>query len=98
MGGIESQGQRGRLIDYFLLGTPECLGFSVGPPSVLVLVWDHQVSWFWCGTTKCLGFGVGPPSVLVLVWDHHVSWFKGGFTIILVQVFGGGATWIVEYL
>ena len=28
------------------LGTPKCLGFSVEPPSVLVLVWNPQVSWF----------------------------------------------------
>ena len=24
----------------------KCLGFSVGPPSVLVLVWNPQVSYF----------------------------------------------------
>ena len=31
---------------HFPLGTPKCLGFTVEPPSVLVLVWYLQVSWF----------------------------------------------------
>ena len=49
---------------HFPLGTPKCLGFSVGPPSVLVSVWDPQVSWFQCGTPKCLVFS----GVSLLYW------------------------------
>ena len=52
-----------------MFGLPrKCLGFSVGPPSVLVLVWSP----------KCLGFSVGPPSVLVVVWGQYYTGFSIG--------------------
>ena len=47
-------------------------------PSVLVLVWEPQVSWLYCGTPKCLGFSVGPPSILFLVWGHYYTGFSMG--------------------
>ena len=45
-----------------------CLGFSVVPPSVLVLLWSP----------KCTVLSVGLLSVLVLVWGQYYTGFSIG--------------------
>ena len=60
----------------------KCLVFSVGPPSVLVLVWDP----------KCLDFSVWVTIILVLVWGTRYGWLSIGgvsFRVGIILVFFG---------